>query len=491
MIRFFAYFLFAAVSLPAMSGSLDCKKGSTKVEKLICSDPQLSVLDGMLDEAQSIIRNAAQPDDQPGIISKQKYWLEHTRNACQDATCLRKAYKEEIDSLVLLPQSAPTEKLVPFNKMETSTVCGFPEISFPEDTVVLGAGGLGGKEISFQIDQSGNLATQIDVAVNFPEKPVALMLGASVPTIWNIGWTSGTRIVAVFASGYERQRVAGLPAATPILVSSTVDKGPCNTGKFSSETFHLYDSFIASFKYGQITDTAQATNEQKLSQILFARPIAKIFSVPDGAGNVVMGSPMNSTQRLMTSSSTPPESFHDKTAPLAGQAGLDQAVRQKTLRRATLKDATKWINALKKKYAIQNRPSPDIPPDLYNAYVVLKEFTYPPGLYGGHSATFYIPKGVPKPKGDYGHSKIYDLNSISLDCRGDSPCGKAILSGAIGRGVTQSSTTYDSNSGIAVIHESSGEQQGRSEPPQPKFVSRPSSVPAGMPSSKAVQPPTP
>lgn len=468
-----------------MSASFDCGKAQTKVEKLICSDPQLSALDGMLDQAYSIIRNATRPEDQPEIIAKQKYWLEHTRNSCQDAACLRKAYTAEIESLNIPAPPSSTDKLVPFKKMETSNVCGFPGVTLPEDTVVLGAGGLGGKTVDFQIDQSGNPTTQIDVAVNSPEKPVALMLGASVPTIWNIGWTSGTHIVAVFASGYDRQRVAGLTPDTPLLVSSTVDDGPCSTSRFTYETFHQYDSLIASFKYGQVTDPAQAINEQKLSQILFARPITKIYSVPDEAGKVVMGSPMNSTQRLMTSAATPPKSFHDKKAPLAGQAGLDQATHRGILRRATLKDATRWIKALKKKYAIQNRPAPNIPPDLDNAYVVLKKFTYPPGLYGGHSATFYIPVGVPRPTGDFGHSRIYDLNSISLDCRGDSPCGKAIQSGAIGRGVSQKTTTYDFNGGGGIVfHESSGEQQGTPEPSAPRAVSLPrlGASSQGMPS---------
>jgi hypothetical protein len=48
--------------------------------------------------------------------------------------------------------------------------------------------------------------------------------------------------------------------------------------------------------------------------------------------------------------------------------------------------------------------------------VVLKPFTYPAGLYGGNSATFLIPKGVPKPKGNSGHSSVYDFNT--LNCQG-------------------------------------------------------------------------
>jgi hypothetical protein len=141
-------------------------------------------------------------------------------------------------------------------------------------------------------------------------------------------------------------------------------------------------------------------------------------------------------------------------------------MRKGILRRATLKDATKWINALKKKYAIQHRPPPNIPPDLDNAYVVLKKFTYPAGLYGGHSATFYIPEGVPLPTGNYGHSKIYDLNSISLECTAGSACGQAMMGGAIGAGSTQQTTTYNIQGGGAVIFEElSAEENERSSYP--------------------------
>lgn len=356
---------------------------------------------------------------------------------------------------VFLCTAVHAEKLVPFKIDTPSVVCGFPGIQFPEDTVVLAAGGLGGKEINFQIDQSGNASTQIDVAVNYPDKPVALMLGASVPTIWNIGWTAGTNIVAVFASGNNRQRVAGIRKDTPLLISSSHDNGPCSTSAFSYSKLNSYDSFVASFGYGQVTNVEQAIVEQKLSQILYSRPISRIFSVPDGVGKVVIGNPLGATQQLITSPATPPKSFYDKNSPLAGEAGLEQAMRKGILRRATLKDATKWINALKRKYAIQNRQPPDIPPDLNNAYVVLKKFTYPAGLFGGHSATFYIPEGVPQPAGNYGHSKIYDLNSISLECSGGSACGQAMVSGSIGSGSTQQVMTINTGSGTGVIYKQS------------------------------------
>ncbi|MGJ4729991.1 hypothetical protein ACQYWP_12015, partial [Luteimonas sp. SDU101] len=60
------------------------------------------------------------------------------------------------------------------------------------------------------------------------------------------------------------------------------------------------------------------------------------------------------------------------------------------------------------------------PPVPHRAYTVLKEFRIPAGLYGAHSATFYIAPGVAQPTGNPGHSAVHDIASGS--CRG-ATCG--------------------------------------------------------------------
>lgn len=47
------------------------------------------------------------------------------------------------------------------------------------------------------------------------------------------------------------------------------------------------------------------------------------------------------------------------------------------------------------------------------AYVVRRAMTYPSGLYGAHAVTFVVPKGVPRPRGEPGHSAVYDFNTLS------------------------------------------------------------------------------
>ncbi|MDR0673714.1 MAG: hypothetical protein LBF93_08695 [Zoogloeaceae bacterium] len=281
--------------------------------------------------------------------------------------------------------------------------CAFPEeLKLPADFAIFAAGAYSGRKIPFQIDQSGHEGTQIDVAVNSPEKPVVLMLGAYEPTIWNIGWSPKTKILAVLVSGYHRQAVAGLEKRVPQLNSSYDNKGACGYFYVSTSTEDL----------ARLNPTARR---------VFGKPVDTVFIARDG--RVVVGEPLRAGIRLLTSPETTPESFHDKDAPIAGPAGLEDAVRKGLLRKATAADAKTWAEAIQ-----DLSRQCDIPPvagvgasrprlpSLHNAYVVLKPFAYPAGLYGGNSATFIIPKGALKPEGNPGHSRVLDFNT--LHCQG-------------------------------------------------------------------------
>lgn len=300
----------------------------------------------------------------------------------------------ELRNFDFAPDTAPQAK------PQAKPQCGFSNLKLPKDFAVFAAGAYSGRRLTFQIDQSGHDATQIDVAVNYTAKPVVLLLGAYEPTVWNIGWSQGTTIVAVYASGYHAQAIAGVDKATAKLVSTYENHGPCGY-------FYINE---------QGTGVSNA-----LSRSLFGRPIDTVY--PAKNGKVVVGDALAPATRLLTSADTPPESFINKSAPLAGRAGVADAVRKGLLRPATMTDAEAWSDAV-----FRNNPARDVPPvagqgiprpprpSIGEAYVVLGRFTYPAGLYGGNSVTFFIPKGVPKPDGDPGHSAVYDFNT--LRCQG-------------------------------------------------------------------------
>lgn len=279
-------------------------------------------------------------------------------------------------------------------------VCGFPQLALPNEAAVFATGAYGGRAVAFQIDQSGHEATQIDLVVNSPGRPVALILGAYEPTIWNIRRSVDTKILAVLVGGYHRQAVAGLDKRIPLLNSSHDNKGPCG---------HFY---LTPENLGELNP---------VSRTVFGRAVDMYF--PATKGYALVGEPLGTGIKLIASPDTTPESFRDKTAPIAGPAGLADAVSQGLLRKATAADAQAWLDAV-----AAHAPPRDVPPvagasaprapalNLYNGYVVLGPFTYPAGLYGANGAAFVIPRGVPKPTGNPGHSTVYDFNT--LECSG-------------------------------------------------------------------------
>jgi hypothetical protein len=128
---------------------------------------------------------------------------------------------------------------------------------------------------------------------------------------------------------------------------------------------------------------------------------------------------------FVTSKDFPPESYHDKTAPLAGSAGIEDAIKKGILRKATNADMDAWIKATEK-----TKPPKDTPPvagqgvtktrkspfRYGDTYVVLRAFVYPAGLYGLPPIHFIISKGVPMPKGKSGPASVYDFNTLT--CKG-------------------------------------------------------------------------
>jgi uncharacterized protein YecT (DUF1311 family) len=89
--------LFGGVSLSAaQAASFDCAKASTKVEKLICADAELSKLD---EELAAAYKAALQDEKRADAIGQtQKQWMKE-RNGCADAGCVQSAYLTRIEKL--------------------------------------------------------------------------------------------------------------------------------------------------------------------------------------------------------------------------------------------------------------------------------------------------------------------------------------------------------------------------------------------------------
>jgi uncharacterized protein len=90
--------LFCAAST-VNAASFDCTKAASHVEKLICSNSEISELDDevnidyhkTLDETNNGLRT--------DLIKQQKHWLKFMRNRCSDELCLKHAYWSKLAEL--------------------------------------------------------------------------------------------------------------------------------------------------------------------------------------------------------------------------------------------------------------------------------------------------------------------------------------------------------------------------------------------------------
>lgn len=308
------------------------------------------------------------------------------------------------------------EDLVPFkfnsparSAMPIQTECKFKNLVLPKELDVYVTGGGQGKRLDWQIDNSGSPAFQMDVAVNNKKRPVALLLTGSAPTIWNVGWTKDTDIVAVVVSGYQRQAVAGLPEKVPVLY--TTNQGPCDLPMVSRDSM------------GKINAT---------SVLLFNKEVTAAFNPENGS--VLVGQDLGLHDKLVSSSWKTVDSFIDKNAPLAGEAGLRDLENKGFLRRPNERDEVnlkRFFDDLDKASAagqtkmvgFQNSTDSYRRYMGHRSYLVIKKFTLPPALYGGNSAVFLVPENVATPDGDLGHSTMIDMGKKT--CRGTS-CPKGL-----------------------------------------------------------------
>lgn len=258
----------------------------------------------------------------------------------------------------------------------------------PEDYEVHVAGAYKGRELDFPLGSSNHAATAFDVTVNVPGRNVVLALGAYEPSIWTVRRSPDTRIVGVWLSGYHTQEVIGLQADTPLLKSSYENGSACPHFYFSSDN--------------------PSGARDALDKVLGRVPESYVTA---SGGRVTIGRP-GAVSNVAQAERKTPEDFRDPSLPLAGDKGIDQLLGERKLRRATADDLAQWraVAGSSKRGADSSAFASESGPFLFRTYVVQGPMTLPAGLYGAHSATFIVPRGVPQPVGNPGHSRILDMN---------------------------------------------------------------------------------
>ena len=79
----------------AGAASFPCDKATTPIEKMICGNADLSVLDETMGRYYAGAREAL-GRGQACLVADQRSWLRGARNACKDAACLSRTYLQRL-----------------------------------------------------------------------------------------------------------------------------------------------------------------------------------------------------------------------------------------------------------------------------------------------------------------------------------------------------------------------------------------------------------
>jgi hypothetical protein len=90
-----------------------------------------------------------------------------------------------------------------------------------------------------------------------------------------------------------------------------------------------------------------------------------------------------------------------------------EALRKGELRLANSGDIGRWKSSHARRTGKGASRSFDEHVSHMDAYLVVKDFEIPDGLYGAHAVVFVVESRAPFPRGEGGHSPILDIDSGS------------------------------------------------------------------------------
>jgi len=180
----------------AQAATFDCKKGSSFVEKVICSDSRLSSMD---DQVGRLYKDAlAKSSNEDALRDEQKAWLS-SRNQCKDSDCIMKAYSERISALSAITAPTRAGDFTGTYKMKDDGAAGEVLIQqtgndrikfYINATYRMNTGELSG-EIPLSGDAATYLDKEFDCTVSFDFKPGSLLLNQNGPCGMGLNVSAG------------------------------------------------------------------------------------------------------------------------------------------------------------------------------------------------------------------------------------------------------------------------------------------------------------
>jgi uncharacterized protein len=138
-------------SAAVQAASFDCNKARSRVEKLICSQPQLGELDERLSAAFRDAKDGLERAEAQRVTETQIRWLRRVRDRCVDAICLENAYVDRLNQLY----PAASEDLTPAaNENLTCESLRMMSKDWPLSAIDTGGGGLATISVDYECPDS-------------------------------------------------------------------------------------------------------------------------------------------------------------------------------------------------------------------------------------------------------------------------------------------------------------------------------------------------
>jgi hypothetical protein len=221
-----------------------------------------------------------------------------------------------------------------------------------------------------------------------------LVLSAYDPVVWDLRQIPKRRLEGVVAYGHAAQAVVGVPKNVPVRFSAGRRADPrCGSATYA-------------YQGGQNLDKLAANVKQAIG-----RPIDKFYGeYAPLAFNVDGGArPLPDTGSITLGMLVASELF-DLSAVPSKAGGIAVLLQQGAIRRATEDDQAELNAALTRASPTGYLAPVSVRLSQRDTFVILKPITIPRGMYGAHSATFLIGKGVALPDDPGSHNTYYRLD---------------------------------------------------------------------------------
>lgn len=290
--RFLSGLFILCLSFVAHGASFDCSKASTKVEKIICSNQELSKLDDSLGEDYADALNAVSGKKRIEFISKQVHWMKDVRDKCSDKECLVKAYKARLNILDPFYDDSLT-----CSEMENRAT----DIFTAQDTEDLGSGYVSPLAVDYRCKQS--IASKpfmkhllaLAETIRGEEELPEFCSGSIVHALWRYYQFDLTK--AGFAP--KRFLAGAIDAQTPSSLSQ-MERYFRQWSEESSYNFRLYNQFRSESKLAKRKLTHYYETSLNLPADV-AKPVAQevIYLIVGRAAGSFPKSALKSESRLV------------------------------------------------------------------------------------------------------------------------------------------------------------------------------------------------